>query len=257
MDVTGQRPPAVELFVARCTDGDRDQWLANASHWLADEERARAATITDPHARTLHVTGRALTRLIAADRRGGDPREFRIGQGTEGKPFLADHPDLCTNVAHAGDVVAVVVSEAASVGVDVEQAAETRISPRTLAGRRFAAEEAQYLATIPPERLTPEFLRFWTVKEAVAKALGESIFKALAGVVLERDDGVLRLVSVWSGPPAGQWTIHELVAPGGDEPVAIAVAAPDVALTGVRQVQCQALVPGDPGASWPPPPTAS
>ncbi|HEX3804120.1 MAG TPA: 4'-phosphopantetheinyl transferase superfamily protein [Solirubrobacteraceae bacterium] len=252
MSAARQRPAVVELFVARFTETDRNQWLANASHWLVDAERARAEAITDLQARTLHATGRALTRLIAAARRGGDPREFRIDHTDEGKPFLADHLDLWINVAHAGNVVAVVVSEDASVGVDVEQSAETRISPRTLAGRRFAPAEAEYLGTLPPEAVKDEFLRFWTVKEAVAKALGRSIFDALSGVVLEPQKGGLRLASVWAGPPADQWTVHQLAAPGGDECLAIAVAAPGATVTGVQQVRCEALAAGDLAAAAPP-----
>jgi 4'-phosphopantetheinyl transferase len=252
MGVTRQRPPAVELFVARITETDRDQWLAHAGRWLVDEERIAAAALADLHARALHVTGRALTRLIAAGRRGGDPREFAIAQTDLGKPFFADHPELWVNVAHSGDVVAVVASEDASVGVDVEQLTQTRIPPGTLAARRFAPTEAEYLSALAPAQLAQEFVRFWTVKEAVAKALGESVFTALSGVVVDpvADDGVLRLASVWSGPPADQWTLHQLTAPGGDECLAIAVAAPGAELTDVRQLALESLAAGplDPAA---------
>ena len=235
MSAIQRQLPAAELFVARIEEVDRDQWLANAGHWLVDEERTRACAISDPHARTLHVVGRALTRLIASDRRGGDPCGFAIAQTDQGKPFLRDHPDLWFNVAHTGDVVVVAVSEDAPVGVDVERLPESsRPEP---AIRRCAPAEADYLLGLPAERRKQEFLSFWTIKEAVGKALGQSVFAALGGVVLATPpDTAHRLSSVWMGPPPEQWTLHEQTVTGGREHLAVAVAAPGATLSEARQL---------------------
>jgi phosphopantetheinyl transferase len=237
---------SVELFVARVEGEERDQWLAGASHWLTRDEWARATEMPDRHTACLHVIGQALTRVVAAAWRGADPANIRIGHGPEGKPFLVDYPDVWTNVAHTGNVVVLAVSQTASVGVDIERASD---APRTLlrlASRRFAATEAAYLAGLPTARQAEQFLRFWVLKEAVAKSLGGSVFNALAGVVLEPGGGTEpQLSSVWAGPAADQWTIHQFAAPGGVERVAIAIEAPQVELGAIRIVSREALTKGD------------
>ena len=80
------------------------------------------------------------------------------------------------------------------------------------------------------------FASAWTIKEAVAKALGVGVIPALSRVVVESGDAGLELAAVGFGPPAGSWTLHQLVAPGGTEKVAVAVPAPGVVLAPISLV---------------------
>jgi phosphopantetheinyl transferase len=70
----------------------------------------------------------------------------------------------------------------------------------------------------------------WTIKEAVGKALGDGMLPALSGAVVRREAGRFTLASVWRGPPADSWTLHQLTAPAGTEKIAVALPAPNVPL---------------------------
>ncbi len=62
---------------------------------------------------------------------------------------------------------------------------------------------------------------------------------ALAGAVVS--SRAESLVSVWSGPPAASWTLHQLAAPGGDEWITVAIPAPGVELGAVSQLTLEAF----------------
>jgi phosphopantetheine--protein transferase-like protein len=220
----------VTLTLARFTQEDRSEWLHCASALLPEAERERVAAITDPDARALHALGRASLRLIGARAGGGSPDQVAIEVSAAGKPYLADLPDVHVSVAHTGRVVVTAACAYSAVGVDVEQLRPPTTSTRRLARRLFSEAEVSALAEIPEAELADWFVTAWTLKEAIGKALGVGIAPALAGAVLEVRDGAPALTSVWSGPPAGAWTLHVMRAPDGDEKIAVALPAPNIAL---------------------------
>ncbi len=234
--------PSVRLFVARL-ETDMPACEASAWHWLSAQEQARANRFIDRHARARHVIGRSALRLIAAAVGGADPRAVEVAEAAGGKPFLPAHPRVHTSVSHTGAVIVVALSFDVRVGVDIEDGARSSVRSREIAARFFAADEAQRLARLPEPAYHRRFLRHWTVKEAVGKALGQGIGPALAGVVVDATPGAVRLVSVLSGPPARLWSIHAFDLPGG-ELVAIASPAAGVSLSSLHNVTADHLSSG-------------
>jgi phosphopantetheinyl transferase len=231
--------PTVTLTLARVTPDDRDDWLEIAASLLSDRERQRLDAILDRDRRAQHAIGRALLRLIGAGAGGGQPADVEITTSGEGKPELAELPELGISLAHSGRAVVVAACEGAPVGVDIEPTREASANSRRLADRRFSAPEAAALRELPDAAVSDWFARAWTTKEAVGKALGVGMIPALAGAVVNsRADA---LVSVWSGPPADSWTLHQLPAPGGDEWIAVAIPAPGIALGAVAQLTLEAF----------------
>jgi 4'-phosphopantetheinyl transferase len=234
----------VDLFLARFTEANRSGWVDAAEQWLSRAERSHAQQMADPDTRAQHLIGRAVLRLAAATATGGDARDIAIALTSEGKPFLADLPALQVSVAHTGRLVAVAVSRGVAVGVDLESEAETKLRPQDLAARLFAATESESLAAVPPESAARELMRYWTIKEAVGKALGSGIMPALKGTVVEASPEGMRLVSVAAGPPARDWTIHQFAVPDGVELVAIALPSAGVQLGAVHELGAEALRDG-------------
>ncbi|MCM2429994.1 4'-phosphopantetheinyl transferase family protein [Streptomyces sp. RKAG337] len=116
----------------------------------------------------------AARRLLSrvADELLGAPAAARIERDGLGRPYLtrADGAELQVSISHCDDVVAVALTRSGRVGVDVEL---LRTLPALrLAGRYFDRAEAQWLADRPAAGRTPDFLRLWTAKEALGKALG-------------------------------------------------------------------------------------
>lgn len=155
-----------------------------------------------PAADTIHLhwlsglagRSRAPLRALLGRYLGVAPDQVVMAQtGPAGKPFLPAGGGLCFNWSHSRDLALVAVACGTELGVDVEFS-DRRVSARELATRYFAAEEAEFLSSLPEEHARRVFLRLWTGKEAVLKAVGCGISEGLDRVRLHLDaDGELRL----------------------------------------------------------------
>jgi 4'-phosphopantetheinyl transferase len=163
---------------------------------LCVQERERAARIVDARRRALWVRSRGVLRALLGGYLDTDPRELRFESGPHGKPWLHDRTeevaepereqDLRFNLSHSGELMLVVVTDGREVGVDIELARERHSTG---------------------ERLTAEFLRAWTVREATVKCLGAGLRAAPA---------------MGECAPEGMWTAELDVGPGAFAAVAIA-----------------------------------
>lgn len=242
----------VRLLLARFAADTRGQWLREAGVLLSDEELAHAASFSNPDAQARHVIGRALLRLLAAEASGRRPAKgLAVAVSASGKPWLPELPDLYVSLAHTGCVVIAAASEAAPVGVDIEQPPASVPEPRRIAARMFSPVELESQCELPDQAFSNWFTDVWTIKEAVGKALGVGVVQALSQVSVRTAGADLCLGSVGFGPPSARWTLHRLVAPGGCEKVAVALPAPGVALAPVSPLTLPDLVRGlrDQGAT--------
>jgi len=197
------------------TDARRpDVWLVDvtdpAFQALADsdlprpEDRARAEGMADPVRARVLLARRAALRIILARHTGRDAHSIRIVVAPGGKPVLVPDagtdgpgvPSAAFSVAHSGDLFAVAVGSATSLGLDVERL-RTLSRARQIATRWFGAAEAARLDDVSEDALDAEFMRLWTAKEALAKRHGAGL-RLMKGPVAELDiqvaleDGRLR-----------------------------------------------------------------
>lgn len=231
--------PVIALTLARFDSVERSLWIDRSCAVLAPGERERVASIRDPDARAQHAIGRALLRLMAARAGRRAPADVRIAVTATGKPWLPEQPGLHVNVSHAGRAVVVAASRHAPVGVDIEPPATQLAEPRRLARRAFAPAEVGALDGLSDDAVPGWFSSVWTIKEAVAKALGMRLMPALSQVIVESGASELSLKAVAPGPPVESWTLHQLVAPGGSEKVAVACPSPGVALAPISSLSLE------------------
>ena len=97
--------------------------------------------------------------------------------GKHGKPFIIGYPDIHFNISHCREAVLCVVSSR-PVGVDVES---IRSYKDSLVEYTMNSQEIAKINQAP--RPEVEFVRFWTMKEAVLKLSGEGISKDLKTVL--------------------------------------------------------------------------
>jgi 4'-phosphopantetheinyl transferase len=109
-----------------------------------------------------------------------------IERTDRGKPFAPDLPGLDFNMSHARDRVAIAFARAQPLGVDIEHI-DRRVAVDELARRFFACAEAEALAALSAERRVSAFLRLWTRKEALLKAIGAGLAFGLDRVAFELD----------------------------------------------------------------------
>ncbi len=96
----------------------------------------------------------------------------RADRDPEGRPLLRDAGEhLYVSMSHHRAWVAVALAEAGPVGVDIEVIRDD-LPAQALADRWFDGDEARFLAGVAAPEVATEYLRLWTVKEAVGKALG-------------------------------------------------------------------------------------
>ncbi len=93
-------------------------------------------------------------------------RECSITLGEHGKPCAPDC-SVNFNLSHSGEYAVLAVGEH-PIGVDVEQCDERHFS---VAKRVFTPGEQAWMAEAPAER----FMKLWTMKESVSKALGQGL----------------------------------------------------------------------------------
>jgi len=106
--------------------------------------------------------------------------DLLIGRAEHGKPFLIRPSGLEFNLSHSADALLVGLSRTLPLGVDIETLRRARPA-LALARRFFTANEAVALSLVedgPPRQRA--FLRLWSAKEAVVKALGRGLGFGLA-----------------------------------------------------------------------------
>jgi 4'-phosphopantetheinyl transferase len=139
---------------------------------LDSREQARAQRYRLAEDRDRCLLGAALLRTAASHHLGVRPADVSVDrtcpwcESQHGRPVLAGS-GLHASVSHSGDVVAVAITGAGPVGVDVE------------AGRAFDFSAVTDSVCSPAERACVtglgDFYAYWTRKEAVLKATGDGL----------------------------------------------------------------------------------
>jgi len=109
-----------------------------------------------------------------------------IARTERGKPHAPSLAHLDFNLTHAREQVLIAVAREQAVGIDLERV-DREIEIDDIARRYFSSAEADAIEALAPERKLAAFLRLWTCKEAVLKALGEGISFGLDRVAFALD----------------------------------------------------------------------
>jgi 4'-phosphopantetheinyl transferase len=138
---------------------------------LSPPERDSAARFVFARHRWTYVAAHALLhRCLEAVIR----RPACFAQGPFGKPELLrrdGEPALRFSLSHTKDLVAVALCLEHEIGVDAE-AIDLGLDGLPLAERFFSAQETDGLARLRDDDRARQFFAIWTMKEAVAKAVG-------------------------------------------------------------------------------------
>lgn len=150
---------------------------------LDEGEKSRAAKFSNTLLQQRYVTAHGLLRRILAHYLQLAPESLRILTTVQGKPYLADYPELAFNLSHTSDDMALVVAKNCQLGVDIEQCKQ-RMNLADLVHRCFGEPESVYWHQLPKDQQQRAFYQFWTRKEAFVKATGLGIAVGLRDCVL-------------------------------------------------------------------------
>ncbi|MGB5051137.1 MAG: 4'-phosphopantetheinyl transferase superfamily protein [Caldilineaceae bacterium] len=158
------------------------------------------------------------------------PADIVFAYGLQHKPALAEtqnQADLRFNLSDSGEMAVYAFAVGQEIGVDIE---EDRDYPdaHQLAAHFFSPAEAEWLANQPAEQTSAAFLRCWTCKEAVVKALGDGLMAPLLDFTVAHWQTPPRLI----GPAASiaDWSVH-LLNPPVNFSAALATAAAPIAIS--------------------------
>src|SRR5690349_7344588 len=154
--------------------------------------------------------GRAPLRALLGAYLDLPPGAVELAECAHGRPRLAGTlaGKLDFNWTHSGDCALVAIGRDVTPGIDVER---RRTRPRGLdiARRYFAPDEAEWLASQPPEDRDEAFLTLCTGKEAVLKALGRGLAFGMHRLAIGREMERLRLLRL-EGDEAATWQLQPL-----------------------------------------------
>ncbi len=212
----------------------RDRWLDPGSRelimrqYLGAAERAEYSR-RNPRAARQWLLGRIAVKdavrqwLWDAGAGPMHPVEVTVGNDASGRPWVAgpfaEAPEV--SLAHTGSLAAALVGNpecSPGVGIDIEQITDR--DERTVAAILTDTERRLLDAVCSSVAERPSWVtRFWTAKEAVAKATGTGLGGRPHRFAVERVDGDRLLVAAGDGAPS-RWAQTEVgTAP---EPYAVA-----------------------------------
>ena len=208
MATWGNRPP--ELRVRAWRSGCfRDPVVTAASvPVLSVAERATCARLPAGGARADYLAAHLLMRTMLADLTGDDPARIRFRRARGGRPRVvgpAAARGLRFSLSRADGIVLCAVAEAA-VGADVESARRVGADPLAVAETCCGEPELEALRALPPGRRVARLLDLWTLKEAIAKAIGPGVRHPLARIDC-RLDGDRPAVVFRDAAEAARWQL--------------------------------------------------
>jgi 4'-phosphopantetheinyl transferase len=138
---------------------------------LSREEQWRAKRFRTAQDRERYVRTHAALREILARYVDHPPASLTFARGAWGKPLLNAPNAPRFNLAHAGDLALVAVTQSNEVGVDVEPIISVA-DCLDIARAYFSNTERRELAALAPREREMAFLHCWTRKEALMKGTG-------------------------------------------------------------------------------------
>ena len=180
-------PIPINLDGVQLWAGDLDdpRVLSNCDESVLDAaELSRADRLRSERQRQLFRRRRALRRFLLGQFLGTSPRTICFAESELGKPQLAEtSPARCQfSTSHAENVFVMAMATATAIGVDVEVLRpDWDLAP--IAAMYLAPPQLRQLENLPRQEQPRQFLRFWSLREALAKASGEGIAQPRAGQI--------------------------------------------------------------------------
>ena len=176
-ELSALRPPDVrdlyrEVHVWTAATGDYPVGLFES--WMSADETRRYHRYIRQEDRDLFLLAHALLRHTLSEYADVEPADWCFEIGQDGRPELigpVTNLDMRFNISHTPGLAAVLISDGADAGVDVERRCGVDDRP-ALARTVFADAELAALGGLTAEEFDKRFYEFWTLKESYIKARG-------------------------------------------------------------------------------------
>jgi 4'-phosphopantetheinyl transferase len=167
---------------SRCASVLSETELERADRFACEDDKAR------------FEQRRAFRRFCGATALGSSPplSEILFEETENGRPYLSDSPDLWFSFSSCRFGILGAWSSTHGIGVDVEDQAR-ELEAAELARQFFSVAEAEAVEGVGGVERLRTFYRFWSLKEAALKSIGEGLPFGLDAFEFELDPN-LRVV---------------------------------------------------------------
>lgn len=204
--------------------------LSHCLSLLAPDEREKHARFHSDADRRNYLIAHALQRTALSGYADLHPSEWRFSVGSHGRPEIetpAITAGLRFNLTHTSGLCACLVTLEWDCGVDAEEISRGNDLGK-IARRMFAAEERSAMGELIDSSAREQFFRYWTLREAYAKALGVGLGGLPRDFHFEAvNDDRPRVVFDEDGTQADRWQFA-LLRPTAAHVLAIALHRPGV-----------------------------
>lgn len=206
----------------QATDALDDAGIAAAVSLLSEEECARYRRFHFARDARDYAAAHALLRRALSRHGDRAPNRWRFETDAGGKPFLVDAGAFRASfsLSHTNGMVACAVTAEGNIGIDVE-CLDRDVDTGAIAARFFAAGEAAHLNRLDDDARRSRFVDLWTLKEALAKALGTGLVTSLAALAFTVDPSGRIGLDAPSDIAAREWQFG-LFTPGPRHRLAVA-----------------------------------
>lgn len=165
----------IDVFLSFYNELIHEPLLAQLRRLLTDAEREQEPRFYFADDRKRYLVTRAMVRTVLSRYAAVAPTDWVFSKNRHGRPQIANAGgaggDLCFNISHTRGLIALGVTRARALGIDVENIA-ARSAPSDIADRFFARNETAELTGLPRDRQPDRFFEYWTFKESYIKARG-------------------------------------------------------------------------------------
>lgn len=141
---------------------------------LNAEERQRAAAFIFEQHRHLYIAAHVFLRKVLSYHTSHPPEHWAFHSNKYGKPFISnpEFKSLQFNLSHTQGMIVCAVSQNNTIGVDVEGSRPLKYL-KQMSQRNYTEKENEDIFSLTcPEAQLQRFYTYWTLKEALVKALG-------------------------------------------------------------------------------------
>ena len=195
-----------------------DDWIETASSTLSAAERARMVRFFSSADRASYVAAHALLRAELAAELGVEPSAIDMKTDAFGKPKLAGEMTSvpCFSLTHTRRHVACAIGPL-PMGIDIEEPdSQIDLSITSL----LHPIEREQILDAPDVEKTNVFVRIWTLKEAILKAMGTGLRTPLNSFAVTLDPLQIKIL-----PPKTDANIFHLETGivGAATPISVAI----------------------------------
>lgn len=178
---------------------------------LSEKELSKVEYYNFQQVKSAYVASHGALRILISKYLGTQPGLLKIGHKRKGKPYSLDDPGLYFNMSNSGKLAVIVFSRDGEVGIDIEQ---IRSLPDLdeMIEKNFTPKEIKFILAKPEEKIN-RFFRFWTIKEAYLKAIGEGMRLRPDQIEFTIENNIIKRPSIKGVFEEEEWNLKEFSPP--------------------------------------------